>query len=168
MATELMKAMTRLRARLRIESAPIGRSWTWSQLTTLTRIIEHGASSITDLAQAEHMRRQSMTETIAAMEEGGLVRSERDPGDGRKRLIVATADGERLARQIPEARLAWLTAVFDEVLDVDEVDTILRAVRIISRIADIEGATCVRALDAVRRRGVPGREIANTDVDNKK
>ncbi|MCW2869316.1 MAG: hypothetical protein JWL99_636, partial [Streptomyces oryziradicis] len=36
-AAELMKAMTRLRARLRTESAPTEMLWTWSQLTTLVR-----------------------------------------------------------------------------------------------------------------------------------
>jgi hypothetical protein len=39
-AAEVMKAMTRLTVRLRTESAPADMAWTWSQLTTLGRIIE--------------------------------------------------------------------------------------------------------------------------------
>ncbi|HSZ47133.1 MAG TPA: hypothetical protein VK823_17475, partial [Streptosporangiaceae bacterium] len=63
-AEELMKAMTRLRARLRAESAPSDMSWNWSQLTALARLVLDGPATTSDLAQAEHVRRQSMGEII--------------------------------------------------------------------------------------------------------
>jgi len=71
-AAELMKSMTRLRARLRSETAPTEMSATWSQLTTLARIIAEGPTTTSALAQAEHVRRQSMAETIAALRALGV------------------------------------------------------------------------------------------------
>src|SRR5580693_3821312 len=92
-AAELMKSMTRLRARLRSETAPTEMSATWSQLTTLGRIIAEGPTTTSALAQAEHVRRQSMAETIAALRADGLVTAEPDPSDGRKTLITVTEQG---------------------------------------------------------------------------
>ena len=45
-AAELMKAMARLRARLRTESAPTEMRWTWSQLTTLGGSSSRGRPSL--------------------------------------------------------------------------------------------------------------------------
>ena len=61
-ATELMKAMTRLRARLRSESAPTEMRWTWSQLTTLGRIISEGPATVSELAHAEHRSEEHTSE----------------------------------------------------------------------------------------------------------
>src|SRR5579864_5044049 len=120
-----MKSMTRLRARLRSETAPTEMSATWSQLTTLGRIIAEGPTTTSELAQAEHVRRQSMAETIAAL-----------PADGRKTLITATEKGRQLSATIPAAREAWLSSVIGTMLDSDEQQTLLKAATIIDRIAD--------------------------------
>jgi DNA-binding MarR family transcriptional regulator len=135
-ATELMKAMTRLRARLRAESAPTEMPWTWSQLTTLGRIVEEGPTTMSALAHAEHVRRQSMAETLARLRADGLIRSEQDPNDGRKTLISATRKGQGLITTIPAAREAWLDVVFRTVLEPDEQQTLLDAAAIMNRIAD--------------------------------
>lgn len=112
-ATELMKAMTRLRARLRAESTPTEMSWSWSQLTTLARIVEDGPTTTSALAAAEHVRRQSMAQTVAGLREDGLVVAEPDPDDGRQTLLSATRDGHDLIAAIPVARTAWLDAAFE-------------------------------------------------------
>ncbi|MEU9150482.1 MarR family transcriptional regulator [Streptomyces sp. NPDC048417] len=135
-AAELMKAMTRLRARLRTESAPSDMRWSWSQLTTLGRIVEEGPVTASELAQAEHVRRQSMAETLASLRAGGLIASSRDPGDGRKTLIHATPEGRALFGMIPVARATWLGAAIDAHLRPDERETLLKAAAIMNRIAD--------------------------------
>ena len=127
--------MTRLRARLRAESAPDDMRWTWSQLTTLSRIVERGPTTATDLANAEHVRRQSMAETLAALRTGGLIRSSQDPDDARKSLISATRDGQELSRTIPVARETWLNAAIHRLLDADEQQTLTKATAILNRIA---------------------------------
>jgi DNA-binding MarR family transcriptional regulator len=135
-ATELMTAMTRLRARLRSESAPGDMRWTWSQLAALGRIVAEGPATTTDLAQAEHVRRQSMTETVAALRAGGLVESRPDPSDGRKTLIAATRKGRELTQAIPATREAWLGLAVDSTLSRDERQTLREAAAIMSRLAD--------------------------------
>ena len=135
-AAELMKAMTRLRARLRAESAPSDLSWNWSQLTALGRLVTEGPATTSDLAQAEHVRRQSMGEIITALREGGLVEPRPDPGDGRKILIHATPRGRALSENIPVAREAWLDSAIASTLSPDERQALLRAAEIMNRLAD--------------------------------
>jgi DNA-binding MarR family transcriptional regulator len=131
-----MKAMTRLRARLRAESAPADMRWNWSQLTTLSRIVSGGPATTSDLAQAEHVRRQSMAETIAALRADGLVETQPDPTDGRKTLIHATRRGRSLSATIPAARERWLDSAITGLLDAEEQQTLLKAAAIMDRLAD--------------------------------
>jgi DNA-binding MarR family transcriptional regulator len=135
-ATELMKAMTRLRARLRIESAPSEMSLTWSQLTTLGRIVDEGPTTTSALAQAEHVRRQSMAETLTALQADGLISSAPDPSDGRKIVITATRKAKALSKSIPATRGAWLNVAIRELLDPAEQQLLLKAAAVMNRIAD--------------------------------
>jgi DNA-binding MarR family transcriptional regulator len=135
-AAELMKAATRLRARLRAESAPTDMIWNWSQLTALGRLVTEGPATTSDLAQAEHVRRQSMGEIITALREGGLVESRPDPGDGRKILIHATPRGRALSEGIPVAREAWLDSAIRSTLGPGEQQVLLKAAEIMNRLAD--------------------------------
>ena len=138
-AAELMKAMTRLRARLRAESAPDDMpSWTWSQLMTLGRIVDEGPTTVSELAQAEHVRRQSMAETVAALRAHGLITSAPDPDDGRRTLISATEEGRTLLETIPAAREEWLTVAIGKALGPDEQQALRKAAAIMKRLADSE------------------------------
>lgn len=137
-ATELMKAMTRLRARLRSESAPTEMAWTWSQVTTLGRIVAEEPTTISELAHAEHVRRQSMAETVAALRAHDLITAAQDPDDGRKTRITATAKGRSLLATIPAAREAWLDAAIRKALGPGEEQVLLAAAAIMNRIADAD------------------------------
>lgn len=131
-----MKALTRLRARLRAESAPADMHWNWSQLTTLARIVTEGPATTSELAQAEHVRRQSMAETVAALRADGLVEAQPDPEDGRKTLIRATERGRLLSATIPAAREKWLDLAITGLLDPEEQQILVKAAAIMNRIAD--------------------------------
>jgi DNA-binding MarR family transcriptional regulator len=111
-------------------------SSTWSQLTTLARIVEEGSTTISALAQAEHVRRQSMAETVARLREDGLISTEQDANDGRKTLIRATPAGRTVVTTIPVAREAWLDLAIRALLTQREQQTLLRAAEIMNRIAD--------------------------------
>ena len=131
-----MKAMTRLRARLRAESGPGEMRATWSQLTTLARVIEEGPTTVSALAEVEHVRRQSMAETVAALKADDLIEFQHDPRDRRKTLISATRKGRTLMQTIPKAREAWLNDAIQTHLKPDDVQTLLDAATIMNRIAD--------------------------------
>ncbi|MBG0850368.1 winged helix-turn-helix transcriptional regulator [Streptomyces spinoverrucosus] len=135
-AVELMKAMVRLRARLRTESAPEDMRWTWSQISTLARVVDEGPTTTSALAAAEHVRRQSMAETLAVLRAGGLVTAGEDPSDRRKTLIDATAKGRALVATMPAAREAWLEETLRTRLRADERKTLLKAAALMNRIAD--------------------------------
>ncbi len=132
--------MTRLRARLRAESAPAEMPSTWSQLTTLGRIINEGPTTVSELAQAEHVRRQSMAETVVSLRAQGLITSAPDPDDGRKTLISATEEGRTLLRTIPAAREEWLTVAISKTLSPDEQQALRKAAAIMKRLADSEAS----------------------------
>ena len=137
-AAEFTRAMTRLRARLRSETAPEEMPWTWSQLTTLARVVNEGPMTASALAQAEHVRRQSMAETLSALRGHGLVVAEPDPDDGRRTLISSSAEGRALIATIPVAREAWLVGAMRKTLRPDEHEVLRQAAQIMNRIADAE------------------------------
>lgn len=137
-AVELMRAMTRLRARLRTEAPIDDLPWNWSHLTTLHRIVTDGPMTVSELAQAEHVRRQSMAETVAALRAGELVTTAKDPNDGRKVLVSATPAGRTLTERIPAAREAWLAEAIGSALRAPERRTLDKAAEIMNRLADSE------------------------------
>ena len=135
-ARQLPQAMARLRARLRAEATPSQMRWTWAQLAALARLTGDGPQTVTALAAAEHVRYQSMTETITALKQQGLLTSGPDPSDGRKTLISVTARGRRLATSVPATREAWLQATVDKHLSPAEQQTLIHAAQIMERLAD--------------------------------
>jgi DNA-binding MarR family transcriptional regulator len=135
-AAELTLAMTRLRARLRLESTGPARGWTWSQLSTLHRIIDHGPITAAALAQVEHVRPQSMAETVAALKADGLVATAPDPSDGRKTLISATAEGRRVYGGVVATREEWLTRTLDAAATPEERRLLADAAKVLHKLAD--------------------------------
>jgi len=128
--------MTRLRARLRTESAPADRQWSWSQITTLKRVGEEGPLTVSALAVAEHVRPQSMAATVNALLAEGFVAREPDPTDGRKTLISITATGRKVLSSIPALREAWLETVIEKHLSPAERKALAKAAQIMERLAD--------------------------------
>src|SRR6476646_4702747 len=125
-ARRLPQAMIRLRARLRAESTPDDMRWTWSQISTLGRIAKEGPITVSALAVAEHVRPQTMAETVAALRRAGLVSAKSDPTDGRKALMSI----------IGPIREDLLEAAIDQHLTVAERRTLLNAADIMQRLAD--------------------------------
>jgi DNA-binding MarR family transcriptional regulator len=135
-ARRLPQAMVRLRARLRAESTPRDMRWTWSQLSTLNRIATEGPTTVSALANAEHVRPQSMAETVAALRRDRLVAAKPDPTDGRKTLMAITASGRKLLSSLVPVREAWLETVIDQQLTPTDCRTLLKAASIMERLAD--------------------------------
>jgi len=135
-AVDLAMALTRLWARLRAESSALATDWSIPQLSTLARIIDHGEITASALAQAEHVRPQSIAGTLSVLKAGGLIASRQDPTDGRKQLIGATTDGRRLVKSISASRQAWLTQVIEAVVDPDERPELQRAIDLLNRLSE--------------------------------
>jgi DNA-binding MarR family transcriptional regulator len=135
-AVELRMAMTRLRARLRNESSAPDRPWTWSQLSSLLRVIEHGPLTASELAQIEHVRPQSIAETVAALKADALIETAPDPTDRRKSLISATGRGREVATSVVARREEWLTHALEAVATPAEQQLVADAIVVLNKIAD--------------------------------
>ena len=87
-ASELRLVLGQLVRRLRAEySFPV------AQASVLSRLDREGPQTASALAAAEHVRPQSMAQTLAELETAGLIERRPDPGDGRRSQIELTAEG---------------------------------------------------------------------------
>jgi DNA-binding MarR family transcriptional regulator len=134
-AMELALAMTRMRGRLRQESQQQAQLWPMHQLVVLSRIVESGTTTAGELAAAEHVRPQSMTETVAALRRGGLLETSKDPNDGRRTLLRATPAGHGLLDTIVSTRGEWLAGAMDTTLTAAEQRTLVQAIDLLNRLA---------------------------------
>ncbi len=135
-AADLGIAITRLRGRIRKEVEVPSAGWTISHLAVLRRVIEEGPITTSALSVSEHVRPQSMAETVNALRSAGLVAGESDPADGRRRLLTATAGGRELMDSVRASKEAWLSRAIEHVLDRDEKQVLEVAVELLNRLAD--------------------------------
>jgi DNA-binding MarR family transcriptional regulator len=137
-AVALSTALSRLRSRLRLEGGTFETGLTITQLSALQRVIDNGPVAGAALAQAEHIRPQSMWEIIAVLSKEGLVERRRDPSDGRKLLVAATRKGEQLIDQVLTSREAWLTRALSGLIDEREHRMLDEAVGLLNRLAEYD------------------------------
>jgi DNA-binding MarR family transcriptional regulator len=138
LAMELALAMSRLRSRLRNEQAAVTTGRNMSQLSVLGRISDMGPVAASALAQAEHVRQQSISETVAALRKDGLVRGDPDPSDGRKTLLTLTPAGKELVESIVESRGSWLARAIEQQASEPERELLAAATAVLSRLADCQ------------------------------
>jgi DNA-binding MarR family transcriptional regulator len=105
-----------------------------TQASVLARLTDNEGLSASDLATAEGMRHQSMTTTVAALADLGLVERRPDPGDGRRRLIALTAEGRRRAEAGRQARGEWLATELQRKCTEEERQTVIAAMAVLERL----------------------------------
>jgi DNA-binding MarR family transcriptional regulator len=131
LAHELRETLGRVARRLRAEPGPsVGR------LAVLGHLDRDGPSSISELAAREHMRPQSMAQTVHDLETGGLVTRHPDPADGRRAFVELTPAGLDLLQATRARRETWLTEALERELDAGERAVVHEALVLLSRIAD--------------------------------
>ncbi|MFF3573916.1 MarR family winged helix-turn-helix transcriptional regulator [Nocardia jiangxiensis] len=136
LALNIGLATTRLRSRLRHEQTRVTTGQTMSQLSVLGRIRADGPITASSLARAEHVRAQSIAETIATLKKQGLVEASRDLADGRKTLLSVTESGRRMVDSIVDLRGAWLARVIEKTISPGEREVLAEAMEILLRVAD--------------------------------
>jgi DNA-binding MarR family transcriptional regulator len=131
LAHDLRETVGRLIRRLRNEPGiPVGK------LAVLGRLERDGPASISDLAGHEHMRPQSMAQTVHDLETSGLVSRRPDPEDRRRAYVELTDEGRRLVRSARAQKETWLAEVLDRELNRDERALLNEALALFDRIAD--------------------------------
>jgi DNA-binding MarR family transcriptional regulator len=104
-------------------------------LEVLTRLHKHGPQTLTELSEHDRVSPASMSQTVNRLTSAGYAVRARDPGDGRKVLFSATAEGDELASAARAQRNAWLDQRL-QALSAEDRTVITRATAILSRIAD--------------------------------
>src|SRR5437867_2564062 len=96
-ADRLHSAAIHLLRRLRVEDKALGLSG--PRASALSVIVFRGPITMSALAEAEQVRRPTITRLVDGLERRGLVRRVDDPSDGRVQLVAATAAGKRLLQK---------------------------------------------------------------------
>src|ERR1700729_1164989 len=104
---ELLQATGQLLRRLRTEAS--GDNLTWSQTVVLGQLSKHGPSTTADLARTESVKPQSMSATLAVLEEQGLVERRQHPSDGRQILFALTNAGVASRKTRRRLKRTWLS-----------------------------------------------------------
>ena len=96
-ADRLHSAAIHLLRRLRVEDRAMG--LTAPRASALSVLVFRGPVTMSALADAEQVRRPTMTRLVDGLERRGLVRRVSHAEDGRVQLVEATAAGKRLLQQ---------------------------------------------------------------------
>jgi DNA-binding MarR family transcriptional regulator len=107
-----------------------------AQATVLGRLDREGARSVSDLAVAEHVRPQSMAQTVGDLESEGLVTRRPDPEDGRRALVELTTQGHEALAAERGRREGWLAEAIESDLTPEEQEVLARAVPLLRRLAE--------------------------------
>jgi DNA-binding MarR family transcriptional regulator len=131
LASELRVVLGQLVRRLRAEHR-----FSLSQGAVLGRLDREGTLSIGDIATAERVRPQSMTQTVSDLESEGLVERHADPADGRRTLLALTDEGRRILAEDRRQREGWLAGTISEDLSAAEQQVLMRALALLRRLAE--------------------------------
>jgi DNA-binding MarR family transcriptional regulator len=130
---ELLQATGQLLRRLRAESS--GDNLTWSQTAVLGQLKKHGPRTTADLARTEAVKPQSMSATLAALEEQDLVERQPHPNDGRQVLFALTKSGVSAIETRARLKRTWLSSAVAQ-LTPSELRALLAAVEPMKRLAN--------------------------------
>jgi DNA-binding MarR family transcriptional regulator len=131
LASELRMVLGHLLRRLRAEHR-----FSLSQGAVLGRLDREGTKSIGDLALAERVRPQSMTQTISDLEAEGLIARRVDPDDGRRILVELTKQGRQTLAEDRRKREGWLARAISEDLSAQEQIVLTQAVGLLQRLGE--------------------------------
>ena len=103
-------------------------------LEVLTYLHKHGPQTLTGLSEQGRVSPASMSQTVNRLTSAGYAVRARDPGDGRKVLLRATAAGDELAGVTRAQRNAWLDQRL-RAFSAEDRAVIARAMELLSQIA---------------------------------
>lgn len=129
-ASELRVVLGHLVRRLRGEHR-----FSLSHAAVLGRLDREGPRCVSDLAVAEHVRPQSMAQSVHDLAAEGYLRRRPDPGDRRRTLVELTDAGRAALEADRRRREGWLAKTISEDLTPAEVDVLHEAVELLKRIA---------------------------------
>jgi DNA-binding MarR family transcriptional regulator len=103
-----------------------------ARLSALSVLVFGGPMTLGHLANAEQVKAPTMSRIVAGLERSELAKIVTDAADGRRIQVTATAKGRRLLQQA-RARRVELVAETLRGLDGAELETLLRAAKLVER-----------------------------------
>jgi DNA-binding MarR family transcriptional regulator len=131
LASELRVVLGQLVRRLRAE-----RTFPLAHAAVLSRLDREGPQSVSDLAGAERVRPQSMAQTVADLEAGGLVARRPDPGDRRRALVELTDSGLATLEADRRRKEGWLASAIEQDLTPEQQTLLRDAVDLLRQLAE--------------------------------
>ena len=131
LANDLRLACMRISRRVRFESTHVVAPHQFSVLCRL----EEAPRTPSELAEIEKVSAPSMTRTVAALVERGLVERTDDPADRRQVILSLTRDATVLLKDIRRKRDAWMSVRVGR-LTAEEQDILRQASVILTRVAN--------------------------------
>lgn len=134
MAEALAGLVGKLKRKLR-ERATLG-DLSPSQIAVLHRLEREGPATSAKLAQAEHMRPQSMGAIVQALQSLDFIEAAPDPHDGRQLILSLTAACRKTIKANRAARRDWLAQTIQSKLSAAEQKQLAASIELLRRIAD--------------------------------
>ena len=131
-ASALRLGVMRLARRLRVERD--GNDLTFNQLAALGTLRRHGPLTVGEMAAHENVKPPSMTRTVAALEDAGLVTRRPSTTDGRQVVVELTDDAIRVMDEDRARRTAWLAQRLGELSPTD-VELLRRVAPLLEQLA---------------------------------
>jgi len=137
-ADRLHSAAIHLLRRLRVEDKAMG--LTPPRASVLSVLVFRGPVTMSELAEAEQVRRPTITRLVDGLERRGLVRRVSHADDGRVQLVEATAAGKRLLQKGRARRVERLSRGVAQLSEGDQ--------EVLARAADLMEQSLLVTFDA--------------------
>lgn len=129
LAHDLRTACMRVSRRVRFESSDAVAPHQFSVLARL----DDSPRTVGELAVIERVSAPSMSKTVAALSDAGLVRRSEDPHDGRLVRLSLTDEGAAVLARVRAERDAWMTARLED-LDAGDRALLRRATDLLNQV----------------------------------
>jgi DNA-binding MarR family transcriptional regulator len=134
LAADIRIGFGKLKRRLREEGGAA--EITPSQASALGQLERLGPTTVTELAQAEGVRPQSIGATVATLEAAGFVVGAPDPTDGRRTILSLSPMAVEKFSANRTAREGWLFHAIQETLTREEQRDLARGFAVLTKLVE--------------------------------
>jgi DNA-binding MarR family transcriptional regulator len=136
-ATAIRRGATVFAARARAERGGV---LSLNQTAVLGLLTKNPAMTPTEIAERLRTSPQSLTRTLAALDEQGMISRATDPSDRRQSMLSITRSGTEAIHQEMRPRDLWLAGVIERELTEAERDILVVAGRLLERLSDVDAS----------------------------
>lgn len=137
-ASRLRMGIVRTARRLRQEAAGEATGLTPTSTAALATIDRRGPLTPSELAEAERVKRPTVTRTLACLDREGLIERMPDPADRRSSLISVNAAGRERLRRLRRRKNAYLARRMRD-LPAADLAALARAAEILEGMLEDDG-----------------------------